>query len=312
MADLRGGTNVGGYTALHTGIFNVGDIKGIYAGSDSAKPAESGSKIIYITTDNGNKIYYDTGTWVIVGGGDPYSIPAGAVVQAQGGVEGGEIYLAKAASGTTLAGNVGIDAYVNSIRFFENGGTSRGAYIDITTCGGGAGSKIYHAGNLGSWSYNTTPTLSGTTRTNLDGYLYATRVYGAVFNDYAEYFEKGEDAEPGDLISAGNGGYFKSGRKYDTMVVGVYSDQYFQCIGGKGDGEDDKNYIPIGLAGRVKAKVKGKVRKGDLLTSSGTPGVAMKCSRLMAILKPGCIIGKALEDHNGPTIDRIETFIMNR
>ena len=59
------------------------------------------------------------------------------------GDEGGEILLAKPASNTTLVGTgITIDAFQNKIRFFEQGGSARGAYIDLTECVGGAGTNL--------------------------------------------------------------------------------------------------------------------------------------------------------------------------
>ncbi|MDX2200429.1 MAG: hypothetical protein SF069_15855 [Phycisphaerae bacterium] len=57
-----------------------------------------------------------------------------------------------------------------------------------------------------------------------------------------------------------------------------------------------KAYRPIALSGRVPTKVDGQfgsIRAGDRLTSSPTPGHAMKQSR------PGMCVGVALEDFNG-------------
>jgi hypothetical protein len=49
----------------------------------------------------------------------------------QGGDEGGEIFLEKAATNTTLTSGLTIDVYQNKLRIFENGGTNRGVFIDI-------------------------------------------------------------------------------------------------------------------------------------------------------------------------------------
>lgn len=66
------------------------------------------------------------------------------------GDEGGEILLAKAQTNTTLNGTgVTIDVYQNRIRFFEQGGTARGAYIDLTAATGGAGSNLLTGGGGG-------------------------------------------------------------------------------------------------------------------------------------------------------------------
>lgn len=174
-----------------------------------------------------------------------------------------------------------------------------------TTIGG---YQAYHAGNLGNWHLsNNAPT--GTTRLNYDGYLYATRVYNAVYNDYAEYFERGCDyIEPGDVIMVDDDGrYVKAIGAYNKRVVGVCSNTYGMCIGGRGDGHDDENFIPVALAGRVSVKVVGKVKLGDLLTTSDIPGVAMKAEAFV----PGTIIGKALQAKTDDGIGLVKMLVFN-
>lgn len=59
------------------------------------------------------------------------------------GDEGGEILLAKPATNSTIAGTgVTIDVYQNKLRFFEQGGSARGAYIDLTAASNGVGSNL--------------------------------------------------------------------------------------------------------------------------------------------------------------------------
>ena len=63
------------------------------------------------------------------------------------GDEGGQLDLATAATNSTLAGgSVSIDIYQNKLRFFEAGGTNRGAYIDLTTAGTGVGTNLLSGG----------------------------------------------------------------------------------------------------------------------------------------------------------------------
>lgn len=79
------------------------------------------------------------------------------------GDEGGEIQLAKPQTNTTLAGTVSIDVYQNRLRIFENGGTTRGAYIDLTAATAGVGSNLLAGGGGGgSWG-SITGTLSSQT-----------------------------------------------------------------------------------------------------------------------------------------------------
>jgi hypothetical protein len=58
----------------------------------------------------------------------------------------------------------------------------------------------------------------------------------------------------------------------------------------------DPDDLPVAIVGVVPTKVStenGAVQVGDLLTTSGTPGFAMRCTdRLKCI---GAIVGKAME-----------------
>ncbi|MEI2419616.1 hypothetical protein V6O07_05035, partial [Arthrospira platensis SPKY2] len=99
--------------------------------------------------------------------------------------------------------------------------------------------------------------------------------------------------------------YIKCTEANSSFVVGVCSDEYFQCIGGNGNEKDEENFVPIGMAGRVKVKLIGKAKKGDLITSSAIPGVAM------VALNPqmGTIIGKCLENKDTEEIKRTRMLI---
>jgi len=69
-------------------------------------------------------------------------------VTAAGGDEGGEIFLAKPATNTTIAGTgVTVDVWQNKLRFFEQGGDARGYYLDITGGSAGVGTNIIGGGS---------------------------------------------------------------------------------------------------------------------------------------------------------------------
>lgn len=161
---------------------------------------------------------------------------------------------------------------------------------------------------------NTAP--SGAMRMNYSGDFYATRVFNAVFNDYAELFLKydpDEELNPGDVVVKvrGKNAYTKSNSYEDELVVGVVSDQYGHLLGGTGDPEyDKKHYIPVGLAGKVNVNIRtfSEIEEGDLLVSY-INGLAIVSTNN----KPGTIIGKVLnilESNNG--ITKAEMLIMNK
>ena len=83
------------------------------------------------------------------------------------GDEGGEILLYKPQTNTVIAGTgVTIDIYQNKIRFFEQGGSARGAYIDISAAGAGVSSSLLSGGaTVNSFS---TIAVSGQTSLNAD------------------------------------------------------------------------------------------------------------------------------------------------
>jgi hypothetical protein len=58
------------------------------------------------------------------------------------GNEGGEIQLAKSPNSTLTGSTVVIDQYADRVRFFEAGGTTRGAYIDLTQASAGTGTLL--------------------------------------------------------------------------------------------------------------------------------------------------------------------------
>ena len=72
------------------------------------------------------------------------------------GDEGGEIGLAIPQTNTTLSGDsVIFDVYQNKLRFFEGGGSNRGAYIDLSAAVAGVGSNLLS----GSGEVNTASNL---------------------------------------------------------------------------------------------------------------------------------------------------------
>lgn len=79
---------------------------------------------------------------------------------ASAGDEGGEIFLSKSVTNTTLNGGVTIDVFQNKLRFFEQGGTARGFYIDMSTGGAGVATNLVSGGSY---------TLPAATATALGG-----------------------------------------------------------------------------------------------------------------------------------------------
>lgn len=142
---------------------------------------------------NSNLRFYDSNNALV----SPGDIVASTVLKSlySASDEGGEIFLNKPQTNTSIGGTgINIDIYQNKIRFFENGGTNRGVYIDITSAGDGVSSNLLSGGGgsgttldqfardtANSASSNTiyTQGVDVTQNTNI---TYATGLAQAAFN----------------------------------------------------------------------------------------------------------------------------------
>ena len=69
--------------------------------------------------------------------------------------------------------------------------------------------------------------------------------------------------------------------------------------------ETDDRALPVALQGRVPCKVKGKIKKGDMIVVSDDPGVGTADSDP----KLGSVIGKALENYDSQEVGIIEVVV---
>jgi len=132
-------------------------------------------------------------------------------------------------------------------------------------------------------------------------------------SDFAEAFKtSGSKAafEPGDVVvlcESDSKAVERTNRPYNTRVVGIYSTRP-GVLGADKNGTTrvDEDDIPVAIVGVVPTKVNdenGPIHPGDLLTTSGVPGYAMKASPVFVngvnIYPAGTIVGKALEALTG-------------
>lgn len=153
----RSGTASQAPTSLEYGeiAINYADGKIFYKNSSNAV---IGSKLLVniVGTTNEVSVSESSGTFTIslpdsisvdtLNSSGNTNVSGKLSVLASLGDEGGEIFLAQAATNTTLGGGITIDSYRNKIRFFEQGGNARGAYIDLTECSNGVGTNLLSGG----------------------------------------------------------------------------------------------------------------------------------------------------------------------
>jgi len=107
--------------------------------------AGSANQLIYRNSSN-----VVTGSAGMVYDGTSLRVSSGNIESLySAGNEGGEFRLAKPQINTTLAGDITLDIYQNRLRIFENGGTTRGGYWDLTTLAAGVGTNLLSGGATG-------------------------------------------------------------------------------------------------------------------------------------------------------------------
>ncbi len=116
-------------------------------------------------------------------------------------------------------------------------------------------------------------------------------VYNTGATDLAEKYSSLESLEAGDVVVIENRDHVKKSNKaFDKLAAGIVSEEPGIVLG-----VYDQGY-PIALSGRVPVKASaenGAIEVGDLLTTSSTPGYAMKCRKSDDCF--GAVLGKALE-----------------
>jgi hypothetical protein len=150
-------------------------------------------------------------------------------------------------------------------------------------------------GNIAAASIQVTTLTTGanTTAGSVTGNwtLTAGSRFNATYADLAEYYEADREYEAGTVLEFGGDKEVTLAEDATTRVAGVVSTDPAFAMNAKCQGMA----VPIALQGRVPVKVRGNIRKGDMMISGGN-GYARPAPSNPII---GTIIGKALENFNG-------------
>ena len=151
------------------------------------------------------------------------------------------------------------------------------------------------------------------------GTFTASKVYNAVWNDYAEFFPRGEETELGDFIAldltSDEEKYVKASLT-TSKAVGVHSETFGHLIGGENPQNDEDfveynlpKFIPVGLVGRCYAKIQGTIDKGDFVVISNVPGVGRRFDKTTD--SPLDVIGMACESSSEEEIKLVKVKVGN-
>lgn len=108
-----------------------------------------------------------------------------------------------------------------------------------------------------------------------------------------------KNVKDGSVISSANTGAKLSNIPYDPQVIGVVSENAGILFAS----DDVVNGVPVISVGKLYVLVsakEGAIKKGDLLTTSTIPGVAVKAT------KDGYVLGMALEEFTNPNPQQTE------
>jgi hypothetical protein len=264
-----GGTRVGGAGLSVNGTADNNDSQIIIK-----KPSQSTWSMMAWDGVNyeGYNIYYDNSAWV-------HSAPTGTNVNS---------LLARTTDGMRwYASNDGTSSWnqASNTQLWNLAGTWVGKIAPSSA------ETIVPSANL---TYN----LGSTT-------AWWNNIYGvsvqARYADLAEHYVADADYEPGTVVVFGGEKEITiSTQSHDTAVAGIISTNPAYLMNAAVAG------LPVALQGRVPCRVQGPVKKGDVLVTGTTPGVAQ---RIGMNWQPGCVLGKALESINTNNIQTIEVVV---
>ncbi len=267
----------GNSLVLQAGSGNTMKVTGYNYNTSTAVP-------LFLSIDGANTILNSGGGFVGIGTSNPSSA---LTVQTSGGTYGlthtnGTVTLATGtvAVGTILDGGWLGTRSNHSLHFFTNDGFPT--------------ATLATNGNFGIGTNNPTSKLhvAGTIKTN--------SLQVTAGSDLAENFEMKDAATKSGMVVAidpeHEGKLVLARGAYNRRVVGIVSGANNLSAGMVlPDLEESDKAMPVALSGRVWVYVdagKGSVRPGDLLTTSNTPGYAMKVTNHRRA--NGAIIGKAM------------------
>jgi hypothetical protein len=232
---------------------------------------------------------------VIASGGNIRANVAGstvALLSASGLVVTGSI--------EATSGFIGLDASKISNGTSNVSVVASNGNVDVNV--GGSAIVTFYSGGIDNRQANGVGNIG--TATSVFNTVFA-QATSAQYADVAERYLADQDLAPGTVVEIGGAAEVTATTQpVSTRVAGVISTQPALIMN---SGAQGQHVVSVALLGRVPCRVLGPICKGDLVVSSDRPGVAMRLPSLQ--YQPGCVIGKALEDHTDTNEATIEIMV---
>ena len=214
---------------------------------------------------------------------------------------------ANAVAGANVSGAVSFATTANAVA----GANVSGAVSFATTANAVAGANVSgtvananysaYAANITGATQSNITTLNGITTINAGAtstvltftgnlQLSAGSRLTATYADLAEYYEADNEYEPGTVLAFGGDNEVTIGTDNTTKVAGVVSSNPAYIMNSECKGIA----VAIALQGRAPCKVRGIIKKGDMMISGGNGYARPEQFPVM-----GTVIGKALQDFDG-------------
>tara|TARA_A100001015_G_scaffold320250_1_gene445945 strand:+ start:4500 stop:6251 length:1752 start_codon:yes stop_codon:yes gene_type:complete len=224
-------------------------------------------------------------------------------VTVSGTITGSLVGTSTTAELVKLDGGTGVAAVTTAT---ANSLVGRDANGDITAnIFSGTATNSNQLDNAGA---DITATANTIAKRDSDGDLVARKFEGtataAQFADLAEMYASDEQYAPGTvLVFGGDAEVTKSTQFCDPKIAGVVSTEPAHLMNSTQEG------VAVALRGRVPVMVEGPVKKGDVIVSSPTPGVATALDQYSSMPHAICIIGKSLEEDSSTETRLIEVVV---
>jgi hypothetical protein len=207
--------------------------------------------------------------------------------------------------GTSGNGNgvLGISDTANGVQGVSYASTASGVYGENNGFGYGVAGRTSEDGIA---IFGDNPNSTGWAGYFI-GKVFASGGFYNPLTDVAERIDSIDPLEPGDVVEIDpnhRDSFRRAATPYSPLTAGVVSTAPAVVLGSREeDHMEPASFRPVlALAGRVPVKVtaaNGPIKAGDLLTTSGDPGRAMRCDDRAKCV--GAVVGKALEDLSAGT-----------